>query len=79
MNVKIYTRDDCPYCVRAKDFFAKKNISVQEVKVGRDIARDDYSTLTGMKSVPAIYIGNKLIGGYTDLVEYAADNPGEFI
>lgn len=79
MNVKIYTRDDCPYCVRAKDFFAKKAIQVQEVKVGRDIARDDYATLTGMKTVPAIYIGNKLIGGYTDLVEYASDNPGEFV
>lgn len=79
MNVKIYTRDDCPYCVRAKDFFAKKSIQVQEVKVGRDIARDDYAALTGMKTVPAIYIGNKLIGGYTDLVEYASDNPGEFV
>jgi len=79
MNVKIYTRDNCPYCVRAKDFFAKKNITVQEVKVERDIARDSYFTLTGMKTVPAIYINGKLIGGYTDLVEYAADNPGEFV
>jgi glutaredoxin len=29
-----------------------------------------------MKTVPAIYLENKLIGGYTDLIEYVTDNPG---
>jgi glutaredoxin 3 len=76
MQVKMYTKDNCPYCVKAKAYFAKKNIPVQEVKVGTDIARDDFITLTGMKTVPAIYLENKLIGGYTDLIEYVTDNPG---
>ena len=78
MHAKIYTKENCPYCVKAKQFFKGKNIPVTEVHVGVDIARDDYFTLTGMKTVPAIYVENKLIGGYSELVEYVVDNPNVF-
>jgi len=78
MEVQVYSRDDCPFCVKAKDFFRKKNILFQEFKVGTDITREEYASLTEMKTVPAIYIDGKLIGGFTDLVDYAVDNPEVF-
>lgn len=77
MNVKIYTKEGCPYCVRAKDFFNKKNIKVQEV-TEREISKDTFYTLTGMKTWPAIYIDGKLIGGYTDLIKHVAENSDKF-
>jgi glutaredoxin len=78
MHVKIYTKENCPYCVKAKQFFKSKKIEFTEIYVGRDIARDEYFTLTGMKTVPAIYLENSLVGGYAELVEYAVDHPEYF-
>jgi thioredoxin reductase (NADPH) len=78
MDVKIYSRDDCPYCVKAKNYFSRKNITYQEYKVGADLTREEYYSTTGMKTVPAIYIDDKLIGGFNDLVDYAVDNPEVF-
>lgn len=78
MHVKVYSRDNCSYCVRAKDFFKKKNIAFEEFKVGIDITSEEYAELTNMKTVPAIIIDNQLIGGYTDLVEYAINNMEKF-
>lgn len=78
MNVKIYSRESCPYCVKAKDFFKKRNISFQEYTVGTDITSEEYNELTSMKTVPAIFIDEKLIGGYTNLIDYVVDNPEMF-
>lgn len=80
MNVKIYSKPagQCPYCEKAKKFFTSKNIAYQEVIVGIDIAEDAFRVLTGMSTKPAIYIDGKLIGGYTDLVDYAVENEGLF-
>ncbi len=78
MKVVIYSRTNCTYCTRAKDFFRGKNIEYQEVQVGQDITTEEYTELTSMKSVPAIFINDELIGGYTDLVEYAVDNSEMF-
>lgn len=78
MQVKIYSKSDCPYCVRAKEFFKRKNITFEEFTVGTDLTTEEYTELTSMKTVPAIFINEDLIGGYTDLVEYAVDNPEIF-
>lgn len=78
MQVKIYSKSDCPYCVRAKEFFKRKNIAFEEFTVGADLTTEEYTELTSMKTVPAIFINEDLIGGYTDLVEYAVDNPEIF-
>ncbi len=77
MKIKIYSKDNCPYCDKAKKFFKQMNMQFMEINVGRDIQRDTYYEITGMKTLPAIYVDNKLIGGYTELVEYASI-PGNF-
>lgn len=78
MEVKIYSRDNCPYCVKAKVFFAKRNIQYEVFSVGTDITSEEYNSLTSMKTVPAIFIDEKLIGGYDDLINYVVDNPEMF-
>lgn len=78
MEVKIYSRDNCPYCVKAKAFFTKRNIQYEVFSVGTDITSEEYNSLTGMKTVPAIFIDEKLIGGYDDLINYVVDNPEMF-
>ena len=75
-SVKIYTTPSCAYCVRAKRLLQRKNVPYQEV----DLSRDDESRMslmerTGMRTVPQIFIGEKLIGGSDEL--YALEERGE--
>lgn len=74
-EIKIYTKNYCPFCDRAKALFKGKNVSFSEIKV--DDQPELYTELkqkTGMMTVPQIFIGEKLIGGYTELA--ALDQQG---
>lgn len=75
-TVKIYSKTYCPYCDRAKALLKSKNVSFEEIKV--DDQPELYAQLkqkTGLMTVPQIFIGEKLVGGYTDLA--ALDEKGE--
>lgn len=68
-NLKVYTGENCPYCVRAKALLKERGIDYQEVKLGwdDDQAWDDLAKKSGMQTVPQIFNGETLIGGYTEL------------
>lgn len=69
-KVLIYSKQNCPYCDRAKALFKNKNISYEEIMV--DAKPEVYESLkkqTGLLTVPQIFIDDQLIGGYTDLAE----------
>ena len=66
-KVTIYTKSNCPYCVRAKQLFKNKSVSFEEIDL--DDKYEEYQTLknkTGLMTVPQIFINEKLIGGYTE-------------
>jgi glutaredoxin 3 len=66
--VKIYTTPYCPYCVRAKRLLDRKRVPYQEINVaGDDIAREQLTAQTGMRTVPQIFIGETCVGGSDDL------------
>lgn len=68
--VTIYSTNYCPYCRRAKDLLAKRNIPFTEVDLTHDAAkRQELEAKTGWMSVPMIFIGEKFIGGSDDLYE----------
>lgn len=78
MEVTIYTKDNCSWCVKAKELMNKIGMRYTEKKLGTDYTRDDLRTLIGEHlplTVPQVFIYNKRIGGYEDLVEYC-DNHG---
>jgi glutaredoxin 3 len=73
VQVQIYTWSNCPYCVRAKALLERKGIPYTEINL--DGQEDELNALrarTGWQTVPQIFIGEKLIGGYTDLAELDA-------
>ena len=69
-KVEIYSRSNCSYCVMAMNFFDSKGIkydvySADDPKVFEEmLVRNPQA-----RTVPQIFIDDKLIGGYTDLVE----------
>lgn len=73
--VTIYTTQVCPYCVMAKRLLASKGITPVEINVGGNPQlMQDLMQKTGRRTVPQIYIGDRHVGGYDDLV--ALDRAG---
>ena len=69
-KVSIYTTDHCPYCVKAKSLFQRKQIQFEEIKIIDDAMREAMIIKSGGKrSVPQIFIGEKHIGGCDELYE----------
>lgn len=68
-KVTVYTMDHCPYCERAKELLKRRGITYAEIRVPMDddAQWDALEKKTGMKTMPQILNGEKLIGGYTDL------------
>ncbi len=71
MKAKIYSTKICPYCVRAKMLLEKREIDYIEYKIDEDhIKHEEMLELSnGRQSVPQIFIDEKHIGGYDDLVD----------
>ena len=76
-SVKMYATETCPYCVRAKALLKQRGVaSIDEVRVDLDPAeRQTMIALTGRRTVPQIFIGDRHVGGCDDLV--ALDQRGE--
>ena len=73
-KVVIYSTRICPYCMRAKNFFEKKNIAFNEIKIDQDSAQmQKMMEMSKRQSVPQIFIGDYHVGGFDDLIEHDMD------
>jgi len=67
-QVRIYTKQNCPYCVRAKHLLGKKGVAYEEIDVEeRDDLRLWLAEATGQRTVPQIFVGDRSLGGYSDV------------
>lgn len=65
-QVTLYTFTRCPYCIKAKRLLNAENIVFQEIVV-TDEELKALAKRTKMATVPQIFVGDKLIGGFDDL------------
>ena len=72
MKVKIYTKDNCIWCDRAKGLLNAHSIDFNEVDLSDNEERQNFYKKVGnnVKTVPQIYIDDKRIGGYPHLKEW---------
>ena len=69
MNVLIYTKPNCPFCVKAKQWMQDKNVQYKEINVSEEEKFINMQKkIPGAKTVPQIFVNDKLIGGYDDLI-----------
>ena len=67
-SVRVYSKSNCPYCVRAKALLAKKGVSFEEIDVERDDGlRTWLVEATGQRTVPQIFVGDRWLGGFSDV------------
>lgn len=68
-KIEIYTKDYCPYCTAAKELLKSKGVTYEEKDVIENLNFLDemLARSEGRKTVPQIFINDKLIGGFDDL------------
>lgn len=67
-RVRVYSKKHCPYCVRAKELLDRKGIAYEEIDVeGKDDLRVWLAEASGQKTVPQIFVGERPLGGFSDI------------
>ncbi len=73
--VTLYVTGWCPYCQRAKNLLAAKNVVFSEIDVDDPKSREEMIARSNRRTVPQIFIGTTHIGGCDDLL--ALEDSGE--
>jgi glutaredoxin 3 len=75
--IMMYSTAICPFCVQAERLLRAKGVAeIAKIRVDLEPARrQEMMEKTGRRTVPQIYIGERHVGGYDDLV--ALDRAGE--
>jgi glutaredoxin 3 len=71
MQAVIWSKDFCGYCDRAKRLLEQKGIKYEERKIGSGWTKEQLlESVPTARSVPQIFLDDKLIGGHDDLIKY---------
>lgn len=67
--ITVYSKNNCPYCVQAKNLLQLKGIEYEEVKIDETPEAREFVLAEGHRTVPQIYRDGKLLveGGYQGL------------
>lgn len=67
--IHVYSKDYCPYCVRAKQLLKHKGVEFVEFQVDRDQAKyqEMLQRSNGARTVPQIFIDDYHVGGCDEL------------
>ena len=70
-KILMYSTAACPSFVAAKNFLVGRGLDYEELRVDRDRAAFDtmLARSSGRRSVPQIFINDRHVGGYDDLMQ----------
>ena len=71
MKAVVWSKYQCPYCDQAKALLKQKGIAFEERKIGDGWTKEDLlEAVPTARSVPQVFLGEDLIGGFTELKNY---------
>jgi glutaredoxin 3 len=74
-KVTLYTTDPCGFCRQAKTLLENRGVDYVEVSLTKDPdGRANLVARTGQMTFPQIIIGERVVGGFRELLE--ADRDG---
>jgi glutaredoxin 3 len=74
-RVLMYCTQACPFCQAAERLLVEKGVKIEKVRVDLEPARRaEMQKMSGRRTVPQIWIGERHIGGCDDL--YDLDREG---
>ena len=76
MKIKLYAKENCIWCERAKALLAQYDLKYLEIDLTDDTTREQFYKEVGhnVATVPQIYFDDKRIGGYNELLEWLSNN-----
>jgi len=73
-QIQIYTSQLCPYCQRARRLLERKGVTYEEIRVDLEPGRwNEMSKRSGRDTVPQLFVGERHVGGFDDMVELDMD------
>lgn len=71
----IYSKNNCPFCVMAKNYLESKNINFREINIEEDLEAREFIQRQGLRTVPQIFMDGKIFvaGGWSGLSKMTAD------
>ncbi len=67
-KVQVYTKQYCPFCVRAKALLQRKGVAFEEIDVENDDARRAWLVeASGQRTVPQVFVDGRPLGGFSDV------------
>ena len=71
MKAVVWSKNQCPYCDQAKNLLKMKGIEYEERNISVDWDREELlEAVPGARTVPQIFLDDKLIGGFQELKKY---------
>lgn len=71
MKAVLWSKYHCSFCDQAKMLLKQRGIEFEERKIGDGWTKEELlEAVPTARTVPQIFLDDKLIGGYTELKEY---------
>ena len=69
-KIILYSKNLCGYCTMAKSWLNNKNVVYEEINIDETGIREKFmKDYPDLRSMPQIFIDNKNIGGYRELIK----------
>ena len=71
LKVEIYSKESCPFCVKAKALAERENLDFDYYMLNEDFTREElFEKFPTARTFPQITVDGKSIGGYNDFKAY---------
>ena len=74
--ITVYSKNNCAYCVQAKNYLSSKNINFREVNIEQDAEAREFIINQGLRTMPQIFMDGKIFveGGWAGLSKMTAED-----
>lgn len=70
LDITVFSREGCPYCVRTKGLLRDAGIRFEELVLNRDYTEATLRAVSGRSTVPQVFVNGDCIGGSEEMEQY---------
>ena len=74
LDVTVFSRDGCPYCVAAKQALRDAGIAFEELVLNRDYTEQTLRAVANAATVPQVFVNGERIGGSESTISWVNDH-----
>ncbi|MBK1653521.1 glutathione peroxidase [Allochromatium vinosum] len=63
LDIAVFSRDGCPFCVKAKEALRNAGLDFEELVLNEDYTEQGLRAVSNAATVPQVFVNGKLIGG----------------